>query len=211
MKRTSVKEVLMAAKYEFNAHKDQGCVIINNFITSNFGYPEAKELQVVKNMANDVIASLRNTRGIYQVCVEESFASVNGITCKIPTCVRLIRKPCKEFLQLNNYLSKYADMVQDLSTTEIKKQYVSGKRNNYDVESEYLLAHNSKQCAAILSWLRSKKATTCNIVLDHKYYEDRSEGYYMESEWTGVFTYSLVISLESKKTGKLKDKMEFFA
>lgn len=209
MKRTSVKEVLMAAKYEFNAHKEEGCVIINNFITSNFGYPEASELYTVKKMANEVVNSLRNTRGIYQVDVEESYASVNGSTSKVPTCVRLIRKPCKEFLQLNNYLTKYA--AKKLDTTFIKTQHVSGKRNNYDVDSEILLAHNSKMCAAILSWLRSKKATTCNVVLERKYYEDRSEGYEMESEWTGIFNYSLVIRLESKKTGKLKDRKEFFA
>lgn len=199
----------MAAKYEFNAHKEEGCVIINNFITSNFGYPDASELYTVKKMANEVVNSLRNTRGIYQVDVEESYASVNGSACKMPICLRLIRKPCKEFLQLQNYLAKYAH--EDLSITSTKTQHVSGKRHYYDVNSETLLAHNSKKCAAILSWLRSNKATTYKIILDTKRYEDRSEGYEMESEWTGIFNYSLVIRLESKKTGKLKDRKEFFA
>jgi len=205
----SVNDVLKAVKKEFNSQKNEGCVIINNFIITYFGYPEAGDLYSTANVAREVVSQLRNTTAIYDVDVTESYASVYGSACKIPTCLRLIRKPCKEFLQLNNYLTKYAS--KNLSTMYIKTQRVSGKRNNYDVNSETLLAHNSKQCAAILAWLRSNKATTYNIVLDRKYYEYRSEGYEMESEWTGNFDYSLIIRLESKKTGKLKDTKEFFA
>lgn len=208
MEKKSANEVLKSVKNEFNESKEKGCVIINDFITSNFGYPEPDELLSVKKMANDVVTSLRNTKSIYQVEVEESFASVRGAVSKLPTCLRLIRKPCKEFLQLNNYLKKYANT--ELALTRIKTQYVNGKRSYYDVNSEYLLAHNPKKCADILSWLRSSRASALNIIVADNYYEDRSEGYRMEQEWTGKFDYSLVIKLESKKTGKLKERREFF-
>lgn len=205
----SVSEVLKEVKKEFKEQKNEGSVIYNNFITGYFGYPDASNLHATEKAAREVISQLGNTRGIYAVITEESFASVNGAGCKVPTCVRLIRKPCKEFLQLCNYLTKYTN--SKLGLTDVKRQYVKGKRSYYDVESEILLAHNAKKCSAILSWLRSNRATTYDVALDIQSYKDRTRGYEEETEWAGTYDYSLAITLYQKKSGKVKAKAEFFA
>lgn len=204
----SVNEVLKQIKKEFKDSKENS-VIIDNFITKYFGYPEASELTKVRIRAIEVISSLCNTRGVYEVDTSDATVVVNGNFCNMPTCIRLIRKPCKEFLQLNNYLTKYA--TSHLTTTEVATQQVSGKRNNFDVNSEVLLAHNSEKCANTLAWLREKKATTFNIEVRVDKYVDRSSGYEEEREWTGTHSFALSIKLTSKKTGKLKDQLRVFA
>lgn len=201
----SVNEVLKQIKKEFNDSK-KNSVIIDNLITSYFGNLEASEIYEAKKRVNEVISSLRNAKRIYAVQEETSYVSVNGCFTTIPTCIRLIRKPCKEFLQLSNYLKKYASY--NLEITQVSTQQVFGKRNNYDVTSETLLAHCSEKCAKALEWLRSRKATTFKMDVSINQNIIRSSGYEDEREWSGTYSYSLCVILYSKKTGKRKDKLE---
>lgn len=204
----TLNQVLKEVKSEFNSRKDEGCVILDNFISRFVGYPEDEsELNKTANLIENVVKHLENARGVYFVDTIKQSYGQGYFSHKIITCVRLVRTPCKEYRQLQNYFNKYTTRI--LHWDDVKLQQISGKRNSYDVESEKLLMHDPKACTSILSWLRANKATTYEIDVSFHRHTERSEGYQYEREWNGYNDDYMLIKLYTKIGCKFKTKAEF--
>jgi hypothetical protein len=204
----TVNQILKEVKKEFNERKNEGCVVIDNMV-SRYGDADCEEkLAKDAETFKEVVKQLKNTRGVYDVIAREISYGGGYYPKKVITTLRLLRKPCKEFSQLNNYLQKYTS-VKPLKWDDVQKQLVSGKRSYYDVNEERLLMHSSKLCAEILAWLRKTKATTYNVSVEFRQDSEKSSGYREEREWEGYFDDYLVIELYTKKGNKLKTRATF--
>lgn len=204
----NVNQILKEVKKEFNERKNEGCVIFDNMV-SRYGEADCDEkLSKDAETFKDVVKQIRNARGVYDVVANEITYGGGYHPKKVITTMRLLRKPCKEFLQLNNYLQKYTS-VKPLEWKDVKKQLVSGKRSYYEVNEEKLLMHSPNVCAEILAWLRKTKATTYNVSFMFRQDSEKSSGYIEEREWEGYYEDYLVIELYTKKGNKLKTRGTF--
>lgn len=204
----TVTELLREIKKEFNNRKDEGCVLIDR-LSARYGVSYEKGgMDADAKVFKEVAKQLEHAKGVYKVIPTEVSYGGGFSSKRIIIRLRLLRKPCKEFLQLNNYLQKYTS-VNPLKWNDVKKEIVSGKRDSYDIEGEKLLMHDSKVCGDILLWLRKNKATTFNLTTSVRVESYKSSGYREEREWNGYFDYYLLIELYTRKTNKLKTRATF--
>ena len=115
-------------------------------------------------------------------------------------------KPCKEFVQLSKYLTKFAKL--DISVFDLYSVSVVGKRawNYKESDQREYYAYDANKCKRILNWLKENKKRSClsvsikeNIVDDDAVY-----GRIHETETYGCkYRYlDIVISNKSKTINK---------
>lgn len=131
--------------------------------------------------------------------------------CAYTTFLRLVKKPCKEFESLQNYMGKYAKckFSDDFKCVES----LSGKRSSIDVTEISMLCHNPVKCKNIHNWLKENKVYNkkCIINVDtDTYYGDRfnSYGEDMECEWSGYRTRTITVTLYTP-TGRVSATRSF--
>lgn len=121
--------------------------------------------------------------------------------------LEIFAKPCKEFNQLNKYLSKCG--VKEIDDYDVFSVRVCGKRSSYsDSGRYYYLCHNPKMCLSIIDYIKSNKGRNGIIsikveqYLDHGYEEEYRIAQYQESEWYGKRGNNLTITINGGKNKK---------
>lgn len=132
---------------------------------------------------------------VQNLSTEKGFASVKSVTdevdfsenwyhpnyCKVIRSIRMLGKPCKEFVALNKYLVKYGcdEMKQD------QYYYVDlfGKRGQYDESgTRAYLCFRDKVCERMLAELRKKKSSRDTIKCESKTIDDIDTEYSIRYE-----------------------------
>lgn len=185
-------------------------IVINNPLEKIFGYLKADDQIINANSLLDYAKNeITSIKGVAETQMLSGYTINRGwrsysIICKLV----IFLKPCKEFLSLKKYLSKYAKY--DLQLTTFYYKNIWGKRNSEYTKSENYLAYSPSACKDILAWLGANKATTCKIVVeeDYHFYRDE-ENYVREIEWNGLRYNDMKVSLCPKKTDKIKTAKSF--
>ena len=153
-------------------------------------------------LLENMLPELKHLKGVDYAKLEK---------CSYTTFLRIIRKPCREFESLQNYMDKYAKcrFTYDFRCTES----LSGKRSSMDITEVSMLCHNAPKCKEIHKWLKENKVYNkkCIITVDtDTYYGDRfnSYGEDMECEWSGYRTRTITITLYTP-TGRISAMRKF--
>lgn len=114
-------------------------------------------------------------------------------------------KPCKEFVQLSKYLSKFAKL--DITPFDLYSVAVVGKRamNYMESDQREYYAYDVNKCTRILNWLKDNKKRSClSVSIEEKLIdEDADYGRRYETETDGC-KYRYLDMTISNKTKTLK-------
>ena len=162
-------------------------------------------------MLND----LKKTRGYKYLIYEER--EIGNYPCyyDIIEKVGLMDNPCKEYVKLQKYITKYGKYK--LGEFELYSVNMFGKRGRVDCESgkRYYLDHNPKRCENILAEIRSSKGAKDKMVVEYikdEIYIDEEEkraSSYYETECHGEKKSYLVIEIFTP-SGKKKSRINIY-
>lgn len=120
-------------------------------------------------------------------------------------------KPCKDFIKLQKML---ATKRINLDFEDVRIEYISGKRSDYDYGDFQYLCHDSKTCLKIIEWLKANKWNTGKLEMkiqremnDHDRYD--YDGYDTEREWSGSIHHVMVLKIKTP-TGRVRAETEFY-
>lgn len=104
-------------------------------------------------------------------------------------------KMCKRFEALG---------LPPINVYDWRRDYVFGKRSNYDVTSSFYFATDSKYCIRVIEFLKGKHKG--NVSYSFKRCEnlnDREHGEYYETEWSGSIDNLIQIMVKGSKNNYL--------
>ena len=134
----------------------------------------------------------------------------------IPSVVRLMANPCKEFKSLANYMEKYCGTK--LAIDDIYSVAIGGKRGRVNGESSrrHYLAHKPKKCSELLNELRKARGSKDIVTTSDFMQIDDIEDWlldisiYRESEFEGIRHNQCEVTIKSP-TGKVKKVIQIKA